>query len=101
MAAQIGRQDMPVAAQRRRDPIPVAAMVAPAMHEQQRRRGWVTPIDIVQSQTLREVNPRGWSGAVEICGHDISAAAKPPMRGESSTRPARVAAETPLRGAVK
>ena len=66
MAAQIGRQNMPVAAQRRRDPIPVAAMVAPAMHEQQRRRGRVTPIDIVQSQPLREVDPRGRSGAVEI-----------------------------------
>ena len=67
MTAQIGREDVPVATQRRGDPVPVAAMIPPAMDEQQRRRARISPIDIVQPQPLREINARGRSGAVE--GH--------------------------------
>src|SRR5262249_30500661 len=58
----------PVMAQRLRDPIPVAAMVASAMHEEQRRRGGVAPIDVMQPQPLRKINARGWAVAVFFVG---------------------------------
>src|SRR2546430_13042541 len=61
--------------------VPVAAMVAPAMHQQQRRRARVAPIDIVLAQPLREIDPRGRAGAVEIDGHGLPVA----MRSEEHT----------------
>src|SRR5438477_11160002 len=76
MAAQIRRQDVPVLAQRRGDPVPVAAVVAPAMHQQQRRRGRVAPIDVMEPQPLREIDPRGRAGARDIeCRHGMPYAA--------------------------
>ena len=66
VTAQIGRQDVPVVAQRLRHPVPVAAMVAPAMHQQQRRRAGIAPIDVMQPQPLREIDARGRAGAVFV-----------------------------------
>src|SRR4029077_2019319 len=48
------------------EPTPVATMAAPAMHQQQRRRLGVAPIDVMQPQPLREIDPRGWAGALQI-----------------------------------
>ena len=79
VAAQIGGEDVPVMAQRLRQPIPVAAMVAPAMDEEERRRAGVAPVDIVQPQPLREIDPRGRAGARDIeCRHGMPYEA--PMR---------------------
>ena len=70
VTAQIGRQHMPIPAQGARDPIPIAAVVTPAMHQQQGRRGRVAPIHIMQPQPLREIDPRGGAGACQIgSGH--------------------------------
>src|SRR5262249_29250770 len=63
-------QDVPVLPQCRGDPIPIAAMISPAMDQQQRRRARVSPIDVMQAQTLREINARSRSGAAE--GHLFS-----------------------------
>ena len=51
-------------AQRRRHPVPVAAMVAPAVDQQQRRRGRVAPVHVVQPQPLREIDAGGGTGCV-------------------------------------
>src|SRR6266699_3582269 len=51
-------------------------MVAPAMKEQQRRRGRVAPIDVMEPQPLREIDPRGRAGARDIeCRHGMPYAA--------------------------
>src|SRR5204863_6359834 len=73
VAAQIGRQHMPIPAQGARDPIPIAAVVATTVDQQQGRRGGVTPIHIMQPQPLREIDPRGGAGACQIgSGHQES-----------------------------
>lgn len=64
VAAQIGRDDVPVMAQRLGDPIPVPAMVPAAMKEEQRRRAGVAPIHVVQAQPLGEIDPRGRAGHI-------------------------------------
>jgi hypothetical protein len=58
VAAQIGRHDMEMRLQFARDRIPVAAMVEPAMDQDQRRRGFVAPVGIVQPQPLGLANAR-------------------------------------------
>ena len=57
---------MPVPAQRVGDPVPVAAVIPPAMNQEQWRRGRIAPVDIMQAKSLRETDPRGWPGAVEV-----------------------------------
>src|SRR5581483_1146238 len=37
-------------------PIPVAAVVAAAVHQQERRRAGIAPVDVVEAQPLREVD---------------------------------------------
>ena len=59
VAAQIGRDDVVVVLELLRHPVPVAAMVAPAMHKQHGRRPFVAPIHVVQPQPLREVDVGG------------------------------------------
>ena len=56
MAAKIGRDDVVVAAQCLRRPVPVTAMVAPAMDHQHGGCVVIPPIDIVEAQPLREVD---------------------------------------------
>src|SRR5205823_1167564 len=70
MAAQVRRQDMPVLAQRIGNPVPVAAVVAPTMDEEQRRPCRIAPIDIMQAKPLREIDPRSRAGAVEVQSKD-------------------------------
>ena len=65
VTAQIGGDDMLVVLQAGSDPVPIAAMIASAMQQQQRGRIGISPIDVMQSQTLREINARGRAGAVE------------------------------------
>ena len=66
MAAKVRRDDMVAIAKPFGDPVPVAAMVAPAVDQQQRGRGLVAPVDIVQSQALRviEVGRRALHGVL-------------------------------------
>ena len=64
VAAQVGRNDVPVGAQGLSHGVPVAAMVATAMHEQQRRRVRVTPLHEVQALALGEKRLRRWSGQI-------------------------------------
>ena len=59
MAAQVWGDDVPVFPQVLRHPVPVSAMVPPAMQQQQRWRFGVAPIDIVQPQPLGEKYPGG------------------------------------------
>src|ERR1700680_73438 len=61
---------MPVRAQRVGNPVPIAAVVPPAMDQEQRRLCWITPIDIMQAKPLREIDPRGRAGAVEVQSKD-------------------------------
>jgi len=56
--AQIRSHDMEMRLQFPRDRIPVAAMVEPAMNQDQGSRGFITPIGIVQPQSLRLVKAR-------------------------------------------
>ena len=67
VAAQVGREDVPVVAQPLGDPVPVAAVVAAAVHEHERRRALVAPVDVVQAQALRHVELRG--GTLQLDGH--------------------------------
>ena len=74
MAAQIGRHDMEMRLQFARDRIPVAAMVEPAMDQDQRRRGFVAPVGIVQPQPLGLVKARcrfghRWISLKEMLGY--------------------------------
>ena len=59
MPAQVGTDDVPVVTQGLRHPVPVAAVVPPAVDQEQRRRVGVAPIDVVKTQTLGVVVPRG------------------------------------------
>src|SRR5580700_683108 len=95
MAAQIGRQDVPVLAQRGSHPVPIAAMVAPAMDEQKRRRARVAPVDVMQPEPLREIDARGRAGAVQI---NHRHAAIPRIRSDIA-RPPRAVALSPGRQA--
>src|SRR5581483_11598169 len=60
--AQIGGDDVPVGAQGRRDPVPVAAVITPAVNQEQRRLVRVPPVDVVQAQALGEERVRGGTG---------------------------------------
>ena len=46
-----------IAPQSLRHPIPIPAMIAPAMDQQQRRSVRIAPIDVVKAQTLGNVVP--------------------------------------------
>ena len=52
MPAEIGADHVPVLAQSLRHPVPVPAVIAPAVNEEKRRRFRVAPVDIMQTQTL-------------------------------------------------
>src|SRR5262245_24607155 len=58
VAAKIGRDDVPVVAQRLCGPVPVATVIAPTVKEQQRWLRRVAPVDVMQAQTLREERVR-------------------------------------------
>src|SRR5581483_6930955 len=53
VAAQIGRDDMKVAPQLERDPVPIAAMIAPTVHQDREWLVGVAPIHVMQLQPLR------------------------------------------------
>ena len=56
MAAQVWGNNMPVIPELLRNPIPTAAMIAPTVQKDQRRGIGVSPIDIMQFHTLRDVS---------------------------------------------
>src|SRR5215510_6836998 len=61
VAPEIRRDDVPVVPEGLRRPVPVPAMIASAVHEEE---GWlvgVAPVDVVQAQALRVVAVRGGS----------------------------------------
>src|SRR5262249_16444524 len=66
VTAQVGRDDVPLVPQPRGDPIPVAAMIAPAVEQDQRRRPRIAPVDVMQAQTLGEIDPRGGTGGFVV-----------------------------------
>jgi hypothetical protein len=88
--AQIRGHDMEMRLQFARDRIPVAAMVEPAMNQDQRRRGFVAPVDIVQPQ------PLGLIKAVCRFGHHgiVSRGGEAPISVQIRTR-ARSASRKP------
>ena len=49
MASQVGCYDVPILAQFLRCPVPAAAMITPAMDQEQRRRVGVAPIHMMQA----------------------------------------------------
>ena len=57
VAPEVERQDVPIATEALGDPIPVAAVIEPAVDEHERRGGRVAPVDVVQAQALREEEP--------------------------------------------
>src|SRR5690242_19926298 len=68
MTAQVGCDDMEMAPQLERDPVPVAAMVAPAVHQDRERLIRIPPIHVMQLETLRIKIIR--SGA-DYIGYDL------------------------------
>src|SRR3546814_6910851 len=62
MSERVGCEDMIAGRQLFGDPVPVAAMVAAAVDEQQRRGAAIAPIDIVKLQPLRDEAVRGGAG---------------------------------------
>ena len=67
VATQVRSDDVVVAAQVLRYPVPVAAVVAAAVDEQQGRGSFVSPIGVMQAQPLREVRAR--CRPRDRCGH--------------------------------
>jgi len=59
VTAKIGCDNVEMAAQIHRDPIPVAAVIAGAVDEDEERLVMITPIDKVQLKTLRIEGVRG------------------------------------------
>src|SRR5690348_15194125 len=82
MAAQVGGKDVVIVAQGARDPIPVAAMVAPAVNQKKRRRAGISPIDVMQPEALGEINPRGRTVRVKSGRHDLA-----PIKSSETIRP--------------
>ena len=70
MAADVGGDDVIVAAQILGHPVPVAAVVAPAVQQDQRRGLGVAPVGVVQAKALRDEGLR--RGADEGVGHENS-----------------------------
>ncbi len=62
VAAQVRCDHVVVPPQIAGDPVPVAAMIASAMQQDQRRRIGVAPVDVVQTHSLRDEMPRGRTG---------------------------------------
>ncbi len=54
-ASHIDRENVEMGAQCFDDPVPTAAVVAPAVHQKQRRRVRISPVKVVQPQALRKV----------------------------------------------
>ena len=53
MTAKVGSDQMKMVAQLERDPVPVAAVVASAVHQDRHRLVGVAPVDVVQLESLR------------------------------------------------
>ena len=53
MTAKVRRYDVPVFLEFLCDPVPAAAMVSPAMNQNERRGVFVSPVDIVETEALR------------------------------------------------
>ena len=62
--AQVGADDVPVFAQRLRCPVPAAAVIAPAVKQDQRRCLRVAPVGVVKLRALRDVAARYGSDQV-------------------------------------
>ena len=76
VAPEVRGDDVIFLPQRLRHPIPIAAVVLPAVHQEQRWRVSVAPVDVVQSQALGKIDVRGRT--VNRCGagfHDCSSRA--------------------------
>ena len=58
VAAQVRGDHVPVLAQCGGHPVPGAAVIPAAMQQQQRRRAFIAPVDVVQAQSLREIAVR-------------------------------------------
>jgi len=59
VAAQVRRDDVVVVAKGLSDPVPIPAVIAPAMHHQHRWRVLVGPVHIVEPEPLREIRVGG------------------------------------------
>ena len=62
VTAQVRRDDVPVMAQFLGHPVPAAAMVPPAMQQDQGRRIGIAPIDIMKAHALRDIAVGSRSG---------------------------------------
>src|SRR6266542_2432040 len=58
MAPQVGRDHVPVVPERGRGPVPVPAVITPAVDQEQRRLAGIAPVHAVQPQPLGEVHVR-------------------------------------------
>ncbi len=65
MASQVRRDDVVIVAEPFRYPVPVPAMITPTVDEQECWSVFVTPVHIVQAQSLGVVGVR--SGAFHRC----------------------------------
>ena len=58
------------------DPIPISAMVAVPMNQQQRWRILIAPVDVVQSEALRKIDVRGGTGNLRLHAGILAGAPK-------------------------
>ena len=56
MSAQVGRNNVPTIPHRMRRPIPAARVITRTVDEQEKRRAFVPPINIVELQALRDMS---------------------------------------------
>ena len=87
VAAQVGRDDVEVAPQILRDPVPVARVVAAAVDQQQRRLLRVAPVDVVQLAGAASRSSGRSGRAAQSCGrHSARRGGARPVRAVERVR---------------
>lgn len=63
MTSEVGRDDMKSVPKSLRDPVPIVTVVSVAMHKQQWRRVRVSPVQVMETESLTIVRVRSGSGS--------------------------------------
>ena len=71
VTAEIGGDHVEVPPQIGGDPVPAAAMIPPPVHQEQRRRVRIAPVDVMLSQPLGEEAARGGTRRRQRSAHPI------------------------------
>ena len=63
MTAEVGRDDVKSISKSLRNPVPIMTVVSVAMHKQQWRRVRVSPVQVMETESLTIVRVRSGSGS--------------------------------------